>query len=493
MSLRYKILIAITTLMILILGVLTLNLWVSSLGRIKTEQNKVSDSIKALVLIWVASVKESKDWTTLETKLRDSMYFKNWIIVNDKLELIVSSTPPADPTIYAQDEKLRKTIETGKDIIEGDVIYAPVVMPSGETLGIKVEIKQLTILNPFESIKVILLIMPLGTILLIISIYVLLNRLVLKPIESLSEASRGIAEGNYNVSLPPATSDDEVGTLIKAFDAMLKEIKEYHTSLETNIEDAHKKIKTTQEQLAIAQRLSATGTLAAGIAHEINNPLGGIMNAVQALKKETLPPKKVKEYLDLINDGLYRMRETLKKILQFFPRKLVPQAMDLRSVIERASQLIQHRFDQHNIAVMNRIPNNLPQVFGDATELQQVFLNLLMNASDAIVALRETQPKLTDRGKIELTTELSENNITIMIADDGIGMDMPTVSRAFDIFYTTKEPGRGTGLGLAVVHNIIENHGGQIIINSKKNKGSTFKVTLPILQKKLEAMTKPTN
>ncbi|MEK7448017.1 MAG: HAMP domain-containing sensor histidine kinase, partial [Planctomycetota bacterium] len=296
---------------------------------------------------------------------------------------------------------------------------------------------------------------------------------------------------NYNVTLPQPSGDDEVANLIKTFNGMLKELRGYHTSLESKIEEARHKIKTTQEQLTIAQRLSATGTLAAGIAHEINNPLGGIMNAVQSLKKGNLPLEKTREYLDLILDGLQRMQETLKKILQFFPRKLVPQGLELKPVIERTLQLVQHRLEEYKITVANLVPANIPQVFGDATELQQVFLNLLMNAIDAIINLRETQPELTDRGQIKLLIELSGKNITVSLTDDGAGMDAQTLEHAFDIFYTTKEPGRGTGLGLAVVHNIIENHGGKIYIQSKKGRGTTIKITLPVLQETLELMTSP--
>ena len=492
MSLRHKILIAITTLMILILGVLTLNLWLSSWGRVKKEQQHLAESIETVIQAEVAGIKKLEDWNALENKLRNLMYLDNWVIVNNKLEPIVSSRPPVDPFIYTSDEKLKRTIETGKDIIVDNVIYAPVLLPNGETLGVKMEIQHRWFkFDPFESVKLILLIMPLGTIILIVSLYVLLTRLVLKPIESLAEASRGIAEGNYNVTLPQPSGDDEVANLIKTFNGMLKELRGYHTSLESKIEEARHKIKTTQEQLTIAQRLSATGTLAAGIAHEINNPLGGIMNAVQSLKKGNLPLEKTREYLDLILDGLQRMQETLKKILQFFPRKLVPQGLELKPVIERTLQLVQHRLEEYKITVANLVPANIPQVFGDATELQQVFLNLLMNAIDAIINLRETQPELTDRGQIKLLIELSGKNITVSLTDDGAGMDAQTLEHAFDIFYTTKEPGRGTGLGLAVVHNIIENHGGKIYIQSKKGRGTTIKITLPVLQETLELMTSP--
>jgi signal transduction histidine kinase len=330
--------------------------------------------------------------------------------------------------------------------------------------------------------------MPLGTILLILSIYFLLTRLVIKPIETLAQASSQIASGDYNVQLQPLVGNDEVANLVNTFKMMLEEIKGYHSDMETKIEEAKVKIKATEEQLIIAQRLSATGTLAAGIAHEINNPLGGIINAVASLKKGGLSDEKAKEYFDLLVDGLDRIQETLKKILQFFPRKLVPQAVELKPLIERAILLVQHRLESNHIIVDNSLPVNLPRIFGEANEIQQVFLNLLINAIDGITEIRQQKPDQQQRGKIRIFQELNSRYVTIGVQDDGVGMSEIELKQAFDLFYTTKEPGKGTGLGLPVAYNIIENHNGKITLESKKGHGVTVRVNLPIMKETIKSM-----
>lgn len=476
--------------MTLILGLLTLTLWVNTWTRIRNEQNRIVELSLLVVEDWLAGI-QNQDWEIIEEKLNSSGLFTDWVIVDDKLNPVASRSPIENPYIYKEDKDLQEALRGTPPNLKGTKVSAPLNLPNGKTWAIKMDLWHLRLkeFNPIESLKIILWIMPLGTILLIIGIYILLTRLVIKPIEMLASASQRVARGDYTVSIPATVANDEVAHLINAYGSMLKEIKEYHTEMETKIEEARTKIKTTEEQLMIAQRLSATGTLAAGIAHEINNPLSGILNAAETLRKGSLSETKANEYLELIIDGLHRIQDTLKKILQFFPRKLVPQPIEIKPTIERALFLVQHRLETNKIAITNSVPNNLPRVFGEANELQQVFLNLLINALDAIMTYRQQHPDDL-RGDIWISHETTSNDITIIIKDNGTGMSQPEVSRAFDLFYTTKEPGKGTGLGLAVVHNIIESHGGKITLESKRNTGTTIRILLPILKETIKSMLK---
>lgn len=488
MSLRYKILITIITVMVLIFGLLTLTLWVNTEARIRAEQTKIAGLNLNIVQDWLANI---QDWNVLQEKLNASGLFSSWAIIDTNFNVLASSTPLSKRDIYKQDSDLKRSRGINPPIvIKGSNVSAWLTLPKGETVGVKMDIHHLLIgeFNSFDSVKIILLIMPLGTILLILSIYFLLTRLVIKPIETLAQASSQIARGDYNAQIQPLGGNDEVAHLVNTFNIMLEEIKEYHSNMETKIEEAKVKIKATEEQLIIAQRLSATGTLAAGIAHEINNPLGGIINAVTSLKKGGLTDEKAKEYMDLIIDGLDRIQETLKKILQFFPRKLVPQSVDVKPLIERAILLIQHRLETNHIIIDNALPVNMPNIFGEANEIQQVFLNLLMNAIDGITAIRQQKPDLPQGGKIRIFYEFNSQFITIGVQDDGIGMSEPELKQAFDLFYTTKEPGKGTGLGLPVAHNIIENHNGKITLESKKGHGVTVRVSLPIMKETIKSM-----
>ncbi len=500
MSLRYKILLALTAVMVLILGILTFHLWITAWGRVQTNQRGMAELIKSVAQDWLADVRTTQDWETLKAKLNYSTLFTNWVIVDDKFQPVISASPIPDANVFKNDKYIAEVMQTRQPIFRDGFVIAPLIMANNKifVMKMKPQTSPEQDFSPIESVKTILLVMPLGTLILIMSMYILLTKLVLNPIEMLSKASAEISQGNYNVNIPPARSTDEIGNLITTFSIMARELNEYHHNMEGKIQEAREKIHATEAQLIVAQRLSATGTLAAGIAHEINNPLGGILNAADALKKGTLDKAHTQQYLDLIIDGLLRIQDTLKKILQSFSHRTSPQPLDLKIIIERAISLVRHRLDESKIAITNTLPLHTPQVFGDATELQQVFLNLLMNAVDAVnehaaPAKPGWEGKPTGgphkhEKKIDIFCESDDKDINISIRDTGIGMTSEELTNAFDMFFTTKEPGKGTGLGLTVAYNIVQNHNGKITIQSEKNRGTTVKISLPVLKKKMESM-----
>ena len=481
--------------MILILGILTFHLWITAWGRVQTNQRGMAELIKSVAQDWLAEVKTTEDWGALKSKLNYSTLFTNWVIVDDKFQPVISASPIPDANVFKNDRYIAEVMRTRQPIFRDGFIIAPLMMANNKIYAMKMKPQTSPgqDFNPIESVKTILLVMPLGTLILILFMYILLTKLILNPIEMLSKASSEISKGNYNINIPPARSADEIGTLINTFSVMAKELNDYHQNMEGKIQEAKEKIHATEAQLIVAQRLSATGTLAAGIAHEINNPLGGILNAADALKKGTLDKAQTQQYLELIIDGLLRIQDTLKKILQSFSHRTSPQPLDLKIIIERAISLVRHRLDESKIDITNTLPLHTPQVFGDATELQQVFLNLLMNAVDAVNS--HSDKHLPDRPgaragekKIDIFCESDDKTIDISIRDTGIGMTSEELANAFDMFFTTKEPGKGTGLGLTVAYNIIQNHNGKITIQSEKNRGTTIKISLPVLQKKMESM-----
>ena len=474
--------------MILILGILTFHLWITAWGRVQTNQRGMAELIKSVAQDWLADVKTTEDWATLKAKLNYSTLFTNWVIVDDTFQPVISASPIPDATVFKNDKYIAEVIQTRQSIFREGFVIAPLIMPNNKlfVMKMKPQTSPEQDFSPIESVKTILLVMPLGTLILIMSMYILLTKLVLNPIEMLSKASSEISKGNYNVNIPPSHSTDEIGKLLTTFNVMAKELNEYHHDLEGKIHEAKEKIQATEAQLIVAQRLSATGTLAAGIAHEINNPLGGILNAADALKKGNLDKAHTQQYLELIIDGLLRIQDTLKKILQSFSHRTSPQPLDLKIIIERAISLVRHRLDESKIAISNTLPLHTPQVFGDATELQQVFLNLLMNAVDAVNEHTGKHPM--GEKKIDIFSESDDKSIDISIRDTGIGMSSEELANAFDMFFTTKEPGKGTGLGLTVAYNIVQSHNGKITIQSEKNKGTTVKISLPVLKKKMESM-----
>src|SRR5213075_284791 len=235
----------------------------------------------------------------------------------------------------------------------------------------------------------------------------LLSRLVVKPLASLAGAADRMAGGDGDARVPTTGAGDEFDRTAHAFNRMAREVSEYQGQLEDRVLQALSRIQKAEQHLVIAQRLAATGKLASGIAHEINNPLGGMRNAVRALARGDLDPQKTAEYLALVQDGLVRVEDTVKKVLTFTPRAVKPQPTDLADVVRKATALARHRTDKKEVVLDERLPApGVVTVFGDPHELQQVALNLLLNAVDAVPGSgRRGRKPGEGRVEVEVATE----------------------------------------------------------------------------------------
>jgi signal transduction histidine kinase len=301
-----------------------------------------------------------------------------------------------------------------------------------------------------------------------------IRRWILKPLGEVVRAAERVARGDFSKPIPVRPgSEDEPAAVANSFNAMTAELGDFKKDLEAQVGGAVRKARDAEQNLVTAQRLAATGTLAAGIAHDINNPLGGMINAVRALRRADLPPEKREEYLGLIEEGLERVGHTVQKVLQFTPHRVAPGPCDLGAVSRRALELARHRADRSGTRILVELPEAPLPVFGDPYELQQVVLNLLVNAADAVAANGRRE------GRIVLRGEARGAEVRIEVEDDGIGMTEEQLARAFDLFYTPKEVGEGTGLGLSMVHSIVANHGGRVALRSKPGQGTTAEVVLP--------------
>lgn len=337
----------------------------------------------------------------------------------------------------------------------------------GRGYGIVVELS-----SPRSGAQTVYWVMVAGIALMMVISYWLISRLVIHPLARLSAAADQIAAGDYQVKVEGPDRGDEVGRTARALNRMAREIAEYQGHLEDRVLSALGRIKKAEQHLVIAQRLAATGKLASGLAHEINNPLGGMKNAVRALARGDLSEDRTRLYLDLIADGLVRVEQTVKKFLTFTPRSVEPRPTDLTEVVEKSVALAMHRIQKRGIEIATALPSaGAAIVFGDPHELQQVALNLLLNAADAI--------EVDHQGHIQVVVERTEDEIVLRVQDDGSGMTPEDQSRCFDMFFTTKAVGEGSGMGLAVVHNIVTTHGGRIEVLSELGVGTTFQVFLP--------------
>lgn len=488
MSLRYKMFLGAGLTMILVLGLLTVKLSVETLFRAETEKRRVASLIFNLVQAWIGEQKllgtGTADWGEVTRKLSRSDLFKDWIIVDPSRRTLVQSPTIKDIDAARADPNLGRAFDTQEMFVVGNVAYIPLLVSESDWVVLRTDLRDLTVPESYivDSIRSVVGIMSLGTLLLLLILYILINSLVVRPLAALSEATARIAAGDYTHEIPHSGRTDELAGLVDNFNSMLRAIREYHGTLHARIDEATEKIRETQRRLVVAQRLSATGTLAAGIAHEVNNPLGGMINAARSLQRPGLDDGRRQVYLELVIDGLSRIEETVKKILQFSPRSPNPRPTEPRPVVDRAVALVEHRIEKRHIRLENTVDPALPQIFAEPQELQQVFVNLLINAVDAIG---------DHAGSIRIFSECRPGEVTIGIADTGCGMTEQEVEKAFDLFYTTKPAGEGTGLGLAVVQNIIQSHGGVVEIQSRKGSGTTVRISLPPMKPAVEPPAAP--
>jgi len=258
-------------------------------------------------------------------------------------------------------------------------------------------------------------------------------------------------------------------------DNKLKELKRETRGLLTELNEAYKELKKTQEELIIREKLSVAGGLAAGVAHEIRNSLNIIGISVQYLHNKFNPGDERREFTETIMNKVEKLNSVATDLI-YFARPHTPRfkKSDIHRILDRVLSLVKFKCAVQKVRVEKNYTQNLPLVMIDVELMEQVFLNLIDNALWAM-------PK---GGELIITTlVLPENNfIEIKVADTGCGISREDVSRIFDPFFTHRES--GTGLGLSIVHRIIEEHKGFIEVENDLKKGATFKIKLPTSQKR---------
>ena len=318
-------------------------------------------------------------------------------------------------------------------------------------------------------------------------------RLVGKPLKALKSGTERLAAGDLGYQIA-VLSGDEIGELAHSFNDMSVQLQAEHKqnlawthTLEERVELKTRELRRAHEHALHTEKMASIGKMAAVLAHEINNPLSGILTYAKLLRKwidrEELDRQKASgegvrryqeicESLDLIAAESRRCGDLVKNLLAFSrttPMNL--QATDLNEIVRRSLRLVQHQLDLASIQVQLQLDPALPRVQCDAAQIEQVLLALVMNALDA----------MPQGGNLWVRTSASRENgqVRIVVRDDGSGIPPEILPRLFEPFLTTKETGRGVGLGLAISRSILERHSGTIEVQSEAGKGTTFTVTLP--------------
>ena len=254
--------------------------------------------------------------------------------------------------------------------------------------------------------------------------------------------------------------------LVDKFSEMLIRLKISYTEL-----------KETQGALVQAEKLASLGTLAAGVAHEINNPVSGIKNCTKRILKNPENAEQNQKYMELIKEATDRIESVVHHLLNFSRKQdFIFDKVNLNLVIENAISLTDYKLQRSNLIVKTTFDNQY-FVNGSANHLEQVFVNLILNSLDAILERMEFEPDL--KGEIEASIMRSAGKVYAIFKDNGMGIPNEIQNKIYDPFFTSKEVGKGTGLGLSVSFNLIKEHGGKIFFTTAKGHGTEFTIELP--------------
>ncbi len=312
-----------------------------------------------------------------------------------------------------------------------------------------------------------------GMVLFIVFAAVIIRRRILRPMRTILQASERIRSGDFSVRAPVA-SRDEFGQLTQGFNFMAESLAESYAGLENKVEERTRQVKEMQDQLVRAEKMSAVGQLVSGVAHELNNPLAAIMGFAELARMELAPVDRSGKGTRLLEDidlQVERCRRIVANLLQF-ARQQEPhlEAVEINKLVEQVLQLRMYEFETRNVGLVRDLDPSNPVACVDPGKMQQLILNLLNNAHDAIMDTGRP-------GTIWLRTRAVGSDILIEVLDDGTGF--LDVQRAFDPFYTTKEVGKGTGLGLSLCYGIVKEHRGEIRAENWE-KGARVAITIPV-------------
>ncbi len=328
-----------------------------------------------------------------------------------------------------------------------------------------------------------------GVEITLISLFIIFftRRFLSGPINELIEGTKAVSQMELDKPIVVSSSSEELDELARSFDVMrdrlrtaLGEINQFTQNLESKVEDRTQQLKAAHQKLLQTDRLASLGQLSASVAHEINNPIAGVMNLSmlmqRMLKDDGIPPGRIEEfrkYLTQVTNETARVGRIVSDLLAFSRRSKPQRAPgDVNKIVKMTLSLVQHKMKLSNVQVETHLAEDLPPVPCDQSQMQQVALNLLMNAAEA------TQGK-TER-RVKVSTNSGDGMVRLVVADNGEGIPPENLAKIFHPFFTTKPEGKGVGLGLAVTYGIIEAHGGDVEVVSKVGEGTTFTVSLPL-------------
>jgi two-component system NtrC family sensor kinase len=320
-----------------------------------------------------------------------------------------------------------------------------------------------------------------------VSVGFFVHRLVYLPLRDLESGARRLSTGNLDQPIP-VRSTDEFGKLAALFNGMTdalrnsrEQLRDWAHTLEQKVESRTQELRRAQAETMRGEKLASVGLLASGVAHELNNPLTGILTFSHLLRQKMPDKSADAEDMDLVIRETKRCAAIIKRLLDFAREKQPEKKFtDLNQIIDDTVRIVERPAHLRDIEIVLDLDRSLPPIWIDADQIKQVIMNMLVNAQHAV----------EEKGNITISTRRAQDArapateprpmVAISIVDTGCGIPEANLRRIFDPFFTSKDVGKGTGLGLSVSHGIVEAHGGLIEVESKVGEGSTFRVFLPL-------------
>ena len=320
-------------------------------------------------------------------------------------------------------------------------------------------------------------------------IFFFTQRFVDVPIQQLIAGTKAVSAMELDKPIDIIHTSEELDELARSFNTMRErlrlardEINQFTAKLETKVAERTEELRAAHQKLRQTDRLASLGHLAASVAHEINNPVSGVLNLSMLMQRiltdDGIPPERIPEfrkYLSQVVQETSRVGRIVSDLLSFSRRSKPQRAeADLNRIVRTTLSLTSHKLKLANVTVNTDLADDLPAVRCDSSQIQQVVLNLVLNGAEATHSREER--------RLTVRTRLAQNGaaVALSVQDNGEGVRAENLSRIFDPFFTTKPEGKGVGLGLAVSYGIVEAHGGDIAVASQPGEGATFTVTLPV-------------
>jgi two-component system NtrC family sensor kinase len=549
MTLRTTVVLSLTFLMavaMLLIGVVILKVSQRDLLRAKAEQGQLLKAcLESLLTATLGSGGGSLESLQIGSLLKDFQAGSlgpsgEWdITITDRNGLVVYAStvngPWAKQRISALERVIRLKVENvsltsspdhpwwafpEKVIFEAPLISRTKVLGAVRLESSLAEVRQ----SIWRSQKLILLYIVLDLIVLVAFGAYLFSKLVVRPVQQLVQTAERFQEGDRLPELGTG-GQNELSTLAQALNRMLERLAENKEELRQHIislEQTNLELQRAQQEVLMSEKLASVGRLAAGIAHEIGNPLGIILGYLELLGRKDLAAEEHSELFSRMGSEIQRIHQIIRQLLDFSrPTSGERRPASVHELIGETLAVLEHQLRQQNVEVNLDLEALPDTVFVNGDQLKQVFLNLLVNAADAMGATseraqggelristtvisrgdlgdrvggkplrRRTDPPSADYRYLRLTRAMADERwIEIKIVDTGIGIAGEDLERVFDPFFTTKQPGKGTGLGLSVSVQLIEAMGGRMEMSSRLGEGTTVTVLLQLHQNDTEEGT----